>query len=114
MKKSFILILLIILVLGINIVSATENNNITDVQDSSPLEINDGVKLEEGFLDSSSLHSIESNDGNTDSILSSDDESNEVIVVNDWEELQYYCSLTDKDYTLKLKEYYGFKLSNKD
>lgn len=103
MKKSFILILLIILVLGINIVSATENNNITDVQDISPLEINDGVKLEDGIPDSSSLHNIQS-DENTDSILSSDDESDEVIVVNDWEELQYYCSLTDKDYTLKLKE----------
>ena len=103
MKKSFILILLIILILGINIVSATENNNITDVQDISPLEINDGVKLEDGILDSSSLHNIQS-DENTDSNLSSDDESNDVIVVNDWGELQYYCSLTDKDYTLKLKE----------
>ncbi|MEE1335460.1 Ig-like domain repeat protein [Methanobrevibacter sp.] len=104
MKKSFILILLIILILGINIVSATENNNITDAQDISPLEINDDVKLEDEILDSSSLHSIESNDENTDSISLSDDESNEVIIVNDWEELQYYCSLTDKDYTLKLKE----------
>lgn len=28
----------------------------------------------------------------------------EEITVNDWNDLQYYCSLKDKDYTLKLKE----------
>ena len=39
-----------------------------------------------------------------DSLQSNDD----VIVVNNWEELQYYCSLTDKDYTLKLKENTNF------
>ena len=31
------------------------------------------------------------------------DETDEVIV-DDWDDLQYYCSLTDRDYTLKLKE----------
>ena len=35
-----------------------------------------------------------------DCLESEDDE----IIVSDWDELQYYCSLTDKDYTLKLKE----------
>ena len=39
-------------------------------------------------------------------------ESNSVqedeIVVNDWEDLQYYCSLEDKNYTVKLKEYTNF------
>ena len=31
------------------------------------------------------------------------DDSDEVVV-NNWDELQYYCSLKDRDYTLKLKE----------
>ena len=31
-----------------------------------------------------------------------------MIIVNNWDELQYYCSLTDKDYTLKLKENTNF------
>ena len=32
------------------------------------------------------------------------EESSDQVIVNDWEELQYYCSLDDKNYTLKLKE----------
>lgn len=32
------------------------------------------------------------------------EESSNEVIVNDWEDLQYYCSLNDKDYTLKLKE----------
>lgn len=32
------------------------------------------------------------------------EENSDEVIVNDWEELQYYCSLDDKDYTLKLKE----------
>ena len=31
-------------------------------------------------------------------------ESNDEIIVENWDDLQYYSSLTDKDYTLKLKE----------
>ena len=38
---------------------------------------------------------------NSDELLKDD---SEIITVNNWDELQYYCSLTDKDYTLKLKE----------
>ncbi len=32
------------------------------------------------------------------------EDGNNEIIVNDWEELQYYCSLEDRNYTLKLKE----------
>ena len=32
------------------------------------------------------------------------EESSDAVIVNDWEDLQYYCSLSVKDYTLKLKE----------
>ncbi|WP_330009673.1 Ig-like domain repeat protein [Methanobrevibacter sp.] len=35
-------------------------------------------------------------------------ELDDVIVVNNWDELQYYCSLKDKDYTLKLKDNTNF------
>lgn len=36
------------------------------------------------------------------------EESSDDVIVNDWEDLQYYCSLNDKDYTLKLKENTNF------
>ena len=32
------------------------------------------------------------------------EESSDEVIVNNWDELQYYCSLDDKNYTLKLKE----------
>ena len=47
---------------------------------------------------------------NADIVLESDDspsilkEDDGEIIVNDWEELQHYCSLEDRNYTLKLKE----------
>ena len=50
------------------------------------------------------------NDGN---VFESDDnpailEDDEEIMVNDWNELQHYCSLEDRNYTLKLKENTNF------
>ena len=50
------------------------------------------------------------NDGN---VFESDDnpailEDDEEIMVNDWDELKYYCSLEDRNYTLKLKENTNF------
>ena len=50
------------------------------------------------------------NDGN---VFESDDnpailEDDEEIIVNDWDELKYYCSLEDRNYTLKLKENTNF------
>ena len=120
-KKSFILIMLIILILGINIVSATEDINTTLNQDNS-LPKDDVTIFDDNLVqnsDSQNLinmgseknNSLEINDKNNqklstyssqESIKSTD--LSEIIIVNDWNELQYYCSLTDKDYTLKLKE----------
>ena len=55
------------------------------------------------------------NDSNRNEVICSSSQdsiqsksADEIITVNDWKELQYYCSLTDKDYTLKLKENTNF------
>ncbi len=36
------------------------------------------------------------------------EESSDEVIVNNWDELQYYCSLDDKNYTLKLKEHTNY------
>lgn len=36
------------------------------------------------------------------------EDEDDVITVNDWDELQHYCSLEDRNYTLKLKENTNF------
>ena len=120
-KKSFILIMLIILILGINIVSATEDTNATLNQDNclhNDVTIYDDETVQNSEsqdliqnIESEKNNSLEINEENNQKLStdSSNDlmqgtDSSEIIVVNDWNELQYYCSLTDKDYTLKLKE----------
>ena len=87
MKKYFIFILLIgILLLGVNFVSANEIDNINlTSDDSSDLEVSN-------FDNSNELQSSKS----------------EEIIVNNWDELQYYASQTDKDYIVKLKENTNF------
>lgn len=50
---------------------------------------------ENGEIFDSSLKNAES------PVLEDDDD---VTIVNDWNELQYYCALEDRNYTLKLKE----------
>lgn len=89
MKKYFIFILLIgILLLGVNFVSANEIDNINlTSDDSSDLEVT-------SFDNSNELQSSKS----------------EEIIVNNWDELQYYASQTDKDYIVKLKENTNFTL----
>mgnify|MGYP003297191725 CR=1 FL=1 len=67
--------------------------NQTQIEDD-PLVIN--VDNSQDVL----LESVESQDS-----LGEDDD---VIVVENWDELQYYCSLKDKDYTLKLKDNTNF------
>ena len=100
-KKSFIIILLILLILGINIVSAVEDTNTTSIQEESSLEINDEVNsCENEKLENSPSQELIQND------------EPQEIVVNNWDELQYYCSLTDKDYTLRLKENTNFYPTN--
>ena len=94
-KKIFILMLLLLMV-GVNVVSASDVDdalNQTQTEDD-PLVIN--VDNSQDVL----LESAESQDS-----LSVDDDT---IVVENWDELQYYCSLKDKDYTLKLKDNTNF------
>ena len=99
---SFILILLLFIV-SIGCVSASEiNDNNTLSQDlsfSSPnqIELSNFQKINESNVVTSNSQ---------DSLQAS--EVDDVIVVNNWDELQYYCSLKDKDYTLKLKDNTNF------
>ena len=96
-KKSFIIILFIIIILGINIVSAAEDTNLTQIQGNSSLEISEEINV----CENEKLESLPSQEPIQDDGL-------DEIIVNNWDELQYYCSLTDKDYTLRLKENTNF------
>ena len=60
-----------------------------------------------GDLENTTINEI--NMDNSSYILSSTHEStledsSSEIIVNDWDDLQYYCSQSDKNYVLKLKE----------
>lgn len=121
-KKSLILIMLIILILGINMVSAVEDTNTTlnqdeniinddvalfddeSVQNSDSQELIQNIEVEKSDSLEITVHDTQKSDDDYSQQITSDSDSSDVIVVNDWNELQYYCSLTDKDYTLKLKE----------
>lgn len=52
--------------------------------------------------------SIDDNSSTDDVLMSGEEDSmlqdSDEIIVNDWDELKYYCSLSDKNYNLKLKE----------
>lgn len=104
---SFILILSLFIV-SIGCVSASEiNDNITISQDI-PINTPDDFYQDElssiDFQKSNESNVVTSN--SQDSLQST--ESDDVIVVNNWDELQYYCSLKDNDYTLKLKDNTNF------
>ena len=99
-KKNFsILIILFILIFSVGVVSASENwDNLTvDGTDS----VDSASVYQKEDVDLTNISQIE----NTDVLKTTDDDE---IVVNDWNELQYYCAQTDKDYTLKLKENTNF------
>ena len=114
--------MLLVLFLSTTLVSASEleNTNMASTNDENPIEILDSVdyqdeiNLEETPLqvayheNTSDINYLQ--ETSQDSIISTD--SNEVIVVNDWDELQYYCAQTDNDYTLKLKENTNFYPNN--
>ena len=105
-KSGFVIILLIVLILCISNVSAEiEDTNITSSNENSSLQINECQEDIE-------INDYENLNKSEDIIQSSIDEylenSEDIIEVNNWEELQYYCSLTDKDYTLKLKDNTNF------
>ena len=89
--------MLFVFVVFISNVSASDSNemNVTLTEDISAIELNE----------------IDSVEIDNDGVLSKSEDCDE-IVVNDWGELQYYCSLSDKDYTLKLKEDTNFYPSN--
>ncbi|AMK15822.1 Ig-like domain repeat protein [Methanobrevibacter olleyae] len=133
-KKVFISSL-IILILSMGVVSA-EDLNLNDDSDNSLSEDLNANMVSLDYEDTSldtNLATIEScnedsndkasytdnlnNDSGSDSLendnLQSSEspilrEENDEIIVNDWEELQHYCSLEDKNYTLKLKENTNF------
>ena len=111
MESKYILLMFFVFILSMGIVSANENidANVTSVQNEHLMEmasdldvssLNDEVSINEKNLDELDVLEVSSQDS-----LKSNDE---VIVVNNWDELQYYCSLTDKDYTLKLKDNTNF------
>lgn len=104
-NKSYFFILLIVLILAISAVSANEditNETLTSESASQEISIDDSVQ-NESF---SSNEEILSKD--YDDLLQEDD----TIVVSSWEELQYYCAQTDKNYNLKLKENTNFYPDN--
>ena len=92
---------MVLLILGINSVSAVEDTNTTSIQEDSSLEINDEVNSCENEKLENSL---------SPELIQT--EESEEIIVNNWDELQYYCSLSDKDYTLRLKENTNFYPTN--
>ena len=120
-KRLFFLFFLVF-ILGISCVSANGlEDNITAITDESPIEIVDNissVSVESPIetVDNIDCANEDSNRNYSNVLQASSQEviqsGEDVIVVNDWNELQYYCAQTDKDYTLKLKENTNFYPSN--
>ena len=107
-KNIIFILILSLLIMGIGCVSASEiNDNITVSQDIS-------ISVGDDFQDE--LSNVDFQKTNESNVLSSNNaqeslqgtESDDVIVVNNWDELQYYCSLKGTDYTLKLKDNTNF------
>ena len=114
MNYKCLILMLFVLFLSMSMVSANEiEDNITSVVDESPIEIEDDISyvtVESSIVSVDNIDCVDDDINLKDSnvlqvssqdVIQSDDD---VIVVNDWNELQYYCAQTDKDYTLKLKE----------
>lgn len=114
MNIKYFILILFVLFFSISIVSANEiEDNITSVSDESPIEVGDDisyVSLESSIVSVNNMDcvvdDINLNDSNVLQVSSQEviQTEEDVIVVNDWNELQYYCAQSDKDYTLKLKE----------
>ena len=107
-KTILFILILSLFIVSIGSVSASEiNDNITISQDIPIYSHDDFYQDELGNVDfqkSNESNVVTSN--SQDSLQST--ESDDVIVVNNWDELQYYCSFKDKDYTLKLKDNTNF------
>ena len=118
MNKKFFILMLLVLFLSTTFVSASELENTSAVsvynEDSidniGSVDCQDEINFEENPLQSPYKDNTSDEEylqkSSENSLKSSD--SKDVIVVNDWEELQFYCAQTDKDYTLKLKENTNF------
>ena len=106
--------MLLVLFLSTTFVSASELENTCAVsvynEDSidniGSVDCQDEINFEENPLQSPYKDNTSDEEylqkSSENSLKASD--SKDVIVVNDWEELQFYCAQTDRDYTLKLKE----------
>ena len=89
----------------LEITDSIEDVNVTSTSVESPLEIRDSIdNIDDSNLNESNRLQFSSQD--------SMKSNNDIIVVNNWDELQYYCTQTDKDYTLKLKENTNFYPTN--
>ena len=86
-KNFFYLAMIMLLIVSIGSVCANELENTTLNQNNGELEVSiNGTPI----LESQNSDVIE--------------ETSDEITVDNWDDLQYYCSLNDKNYVLKLKE----------
>ena len=122
-KTKSIILVLLLLIVGISGVSASDidtNNNAScyymsavsdnDLNHDDVLTIDSKDFQEENNASDYCEDSLKSSDFQE----VSDNGESDVIVVENWDELQYYCSLKDDDYTLKLKENTSFYPTNPD
>ena len=110
--------MLFVLLLSMSMVSAYEiGDNITSINDESLIESVDNISsvpVESPIETVDNIDCVnEDSNLNYSNVLQASSQEviqsgEDVIVVNDWNELQYYCAQTDKDYTLKLKENTNF------
>ena len=106
MNFKFISVILIfsLFIVSVGCVSASEiSDNVTIVQDMSISSQND---LYQNNFQKSNESNVVGSNNLQDSLQAT--ELDDTIIVNNWDELQYYCSLKDKDYTLKLKDNTNF------
>jgi len=103
MNYKCLILILFVLFLSMSMVSANEiGDNITLINDEPPMESVDNI---DSVNDYSNLNYSNVLQAPSHEVIQSGED---VIVVNDWNELQYYCAQTDKDYILKLKENTNF------
>ena len=118
MNYKCLILMLFVLLLSMSMVSANEiGDNITSINDESLMESVDNissVSVESPIETVDNIDCVNENSNlNYSNVLQASSQEviqseEDVIVVNDWNELQYYCAQTDKDYTLKLKENTNF------
>ena len=107
--KTFILILLLLISVGFVAASEIDENS-TVTQEAMPISCDNITQNELNSIDISKENEMLESDNSQEAL--NDGETDEVIVVENWDELQYYCSLKDQDYTLKLKDNTNFYPTN--